>query len=120
MKRRGKSRLIKVLGVLFLFLAVTGCGGLEEKNQEADSNGFIEPVAEQGAVVVSENTGVLADAVLLAGAEVVWDSVSANGSGGEEEPEIEDTVHVIEEKEPAEGKMRRKQKNLKAMVIWLP
>lgn len=103
MKRQGKSRLVKMLGVFFLFLAVTGCGGLEEKNQEADGNSFIEPVTEQGAAVMSENTGVLADAVLSAGAEAVWDSVSANGSGGKEEPEIEDTVHVIEEKEPAEG-----------------
>lgn len=101
MRRQGKIRLVKILGALFLLLAVTGCGNPEEKNQEDDSS-FIEPATEQGAMTMSENTGALADAMLSAGAEAVPDSVSSNGSGSEEEPAIEDTVHVIEEEEPAE------------------
>lgn len=101
MRRQGKIRLVKILGVLFLLLAVTGCGNPEEKNQE-DGSSFIEPATEQGAMTMSENTGALADAMLSAGAEAVPDSVSSNGSGSEEEPAIEDTVHVIEEEEPAE------------------
>lgn len=101
MRRQGKIRLVKILGTLFLLLAVTGCGNPEEKNQE-DGSSFIEPATEQGAMTMSENTGALADAMLSAGAEAVPDSVSSNGSGSEEEPAIEDTVHVIEEEEPAE------------------
>ncbi len=102
MRRQGKIRLVKILGVLLLLLTVTGCGGAEEKNQE-DGSSLIESATEQGAVTMSENTGSLADAMLSAGAEAVPDSVSSNGRGSEEEPAIEDTVHVIEEEEPADG-----------------
>ena len=102
MRRQGKIRLVKILGVFFLFLMITGCGGPKKKNLE-DGSSFIESATEQDAVTMSENTGALAEAMLSAGAEAVPDSVSSNGSGSGEEPAIEDTVHIIEEEETAEG-----------------
>lgn len=102
MRQQGKNRLAKMMILLFLVLALTGCGGLGEKNQEADGSSRIEPAAEQDALTPSENIGTPADVELSAGAETVPDSVSSNGSGSEEELIIEDTVHVIEEEKSAD------------------
>ena len=80
MKRQWKNKLTVMLALLCL-LFIAGCGKSEEKD-----------------ITLSENAGVLTDAVLSAGAEALPGTVSANedGSEPEEEPQIEDTVHIIE------------------------
>lgn len=105
MRLQKKNRLIKMLTLFFLLLAVSGCGKAEEKNSETDSGGRIEPAVVQEDGILSENEEALKDTILSAGAEALPDSVSSNGKDREEEsePEIEDTVHVIEEAEPEGG-----------------
>lgn len=92
---------------LLLILTLTGCKAVKEENQEGEGNGPAKPVTGQETLTLSENTGSSADAVLSAGMEAALSSVSENEGGvvEEKEPEIEDTVHIIEdESEQSESK----------------
>lgn len=84
---------------LLLVLTLTGCKAVKEENQEGEGNGPAKPVTGQETLTLSENTGSSADAVLSAGMEAALSSVSENEGGvvEEKEPEIEDTVHIIED-----------------------
>lgn len=97
MKRQWKNKLTVMLALLCL-LFTAGCGKTEEKDPETDGGNFGELSAGQEGIALSENAGVLADAALSAGAEALPGTVSANEDGcePEEEPKIEDTVHIIE------------------------
>lgn len=99
MRRQGKNRLYKMIMALLLVLTLTGCKAVKEENQEGEGNGPAKPVTGQETLTLSENTGSSADAVLSAGMEAALSSVSENEGGvvEEKEPEIEDTVHIIED-----------------------
>lgn len=99
MRRQGKNRLYKMIMALLLILTLTGCKAVKEENQEGEGNGPAKPVTGQETLTLSENTGSSADAVLSAGMEAALSSVSENEGGvvEEKEPEIEDTVHIIED-----------------------
>lgn len=99
MRRQGKNRLYKMIMALLLILTLTGCKAVKKENQEGEGNGPAKPVTGQETLTLSENTGSSADAVLSAGMEAALSSVSENEGGvvEEKEPEIEDTVHIIED-----------------------
>lgn len=117
MRQQGKNRLYKMMMTLFLILALTGCKAAGEKDQEGEGNGRTEPVTGQETLTLSENTGSSIDVALSAGMEAALGSVSENesGFGGEKEPEIEDTVHIIEaeaeQPEPKEQEVKDREGN---------